>query len=136
VHLGSDEEDLHALAKRLDQYPNFAVDAAARVSFLARQDRETARQFLLKYQDRILYGSDSIVLPDPADDEATWTSINAVQEREWRFFATANVIRFGGGTSGNPAREAQGLELPEPALRKIFRENSVRWYPGLLADRA
>ena len=48
VHLGSDEEDLHALARRLDQYPNFAVDAAARVSFLARQDRETARQFLVK----------------------------------------------------------------------------------------
>jgi predicted TIM-barrel fold metal-dependent hydrolase len=132
VHLGSDEEDLHALARRLDQYPNFAVDAAARVSFLARQDRETARQFLVKYQDRILYGSDSIVLPDPAEDDETWRSVNAAHEREWRFFATADVIRFGGGTSTSPAREAQGLELPESALRKIFRENSERWYPGIL----
>jgi predicted TIM-barrel fold metal-dependent hydrolase len=116
----------------LDQYPNFAVDAAARVSFLARQDRQTARQFLVKYQDRILYGSDSIVLPDPAEDDETWRSVNAAHEREWRFFATADVIRFGGGTSANPAREAQGLELPESALRKIFRQNSERWYPGIL----
>ncbi len=33
-HLGSDEDDLKQLAKRLDAYPNFAVDTAARVRYL------------------------------------------------------------------------------------------------------
>ncbi len=133
VHLGSDEEDLHALAKRLDQYPNFAIDVAARVTFLARQDRETVRQFLSRYQDRIIYGSDTIVLQDPAEDEETWKSVHSAHEREWGFFATANVMRFGGGAARNPPREAQGLALPEPVLRKIFRENAGHWYPGILA---
>jgi hypothetical protein len=26
---------------------------------------------------------------------------------------------------------ARGLELPAPVLRKLFRENAVRWLPGL-----
>jgi hypothetical protein len=104
----------------LDQYPNFAVDAAARVSFLARQDRQTARQFLVKYQDRILYGSDSIVLPDPAEDDETWRSVNAAHEREWRFFATADVIRFGGGTSANPAARLKDWSCRRVRCAKSF----------------
>ena len=35
-HLGSDEDDLKRLAKRLDAFPNFAVDTAARVRYFAR----------------------------------------------------------------------------------------------------
>src|SRR6185312_5557735 len=40
-HLGSDEDDLTRLAKRLDAYPNFAVDAAAR-SLAATHERDWA----------------------------------------------------------------------------------------------
>ena len=36
-HLGSDEDDLKRLAKRLDAYPNFAVDTAARVRYFASE---------------------------------------------------------------------------------------------------
>ena len=32
-HLGSDEDNLKQLARRLDAYPNFAVDTAARVRY-------------------------------------------------------------------------------------------------------
>src|SRR5262249_1489060 len=53
-HLGSDEDDLKRLARRLDAYPNFAVDTAARVRYFARADRNQARDFLIHYQDRIL----------------------------------------------------------------------------------
>ena len=57
-HLGSDEDDLARLARRLDAYPNFAVDTAARVRYFARGDRDQARQFLTHYQDRVLYATD------------------------------------------------------------------------------
>ena len=60
-HLGSDEEHLDQLAKRLDAYPNFAVDLASRVRFLARMDRDTVRQFVTKYQDRIIYATDFVL---------------------------------------------------------------------------
>src|SRR5262249_53921094 len=58
VHIGSNEEDLVALGKRLDTYSNFNIDVAARVNVFTRLAPAVAREFLIRYQDRILYGSD------------------------------------------------------------------------------
>ncbi len=132
VHLGSNEDDLVALAKRLDTYPNFAVDVAARVRSFTTVDRETARQFLMKHQDRVVYGSDYIFQDDLTDAEG-WKGVSVAQEREWNFFASDQAIQFGGGAGGRfPSREVQGLALPERVLRKIFYDNPVRWLPGIL----
>jgi hypothetical protein len=63
-HLGSNEDDLDKLTKRLDTYPNFAVDLASRVRNLVRGDRQKVRQFLNKFQDRIIYATDFTLGPD------------------------------------------------------------------------
>ncbi|HYM11946.1 MAG TPA: amidohydrolase family protein [Bryobacterales bacterium] len=123
-HLGSNEEDLDRLGKRLDAHPNFAVDVAARVRFLAREDRERVRQFLLKYADRILYATD-FTLGAGNDDRAA-QSFLAQHDQEWSFFST-------GGTLGYRGREIQGLALSEKLLRKIFHDNAARWLPGIAA---
>lgn len=115
-HLGSNEDDLAQLAKRLDAHPNFAVDVASRVRFLARMDRETVRQFLTKYQDRILYATDFVL--GQGEDEKAAKSLGAVHAREWSYFS---------GTGDN------AVGLPEPVLRKLFRENAMRWIPGISA---
>jgi hypothetical protein len=125
VHIGSNEEDLGALGKRLDTYPNFNIDVAARVSVFARLEPSVAREFLIKYQDRILYGSDSVVLDEKAGDEESWRIMNAAQEREWNFFSGKDNVTFA-GNSRQPAREVPGLGLPEKALRKIYNENPQR----------
>ncbi len=52
AHLGSLEWDVDELAKRLDAYPNLAVDMAARICHLQVQDRERVRRFIIRYQDR------------------------------------------------------------------------------------
>ena len=55
AHLGSLEWDVDELAKRLDKFPNMAVDMAARISHLQHQtklNREKVREFLIRYQDR------------------------------------------------------------------------------------
>jgi predicted TIM-barrel fold metal-dependent hydrolase len=122
-HLGSNEDDLALLAKRLDRYPNFAVDCAARVRYLASGDRNTVREFLLKYQDRITYGTDSQI---GNDEEKAWESLSRRLEEEWQFFASAGEMKYRN-------RSVQGLGLPEPVLRKIFRENARRWFPGIVA---
>ena len=57
AHLGSMEADVDEMAQRFDRYPNFAVDTAARVPYFILQPREKVRAFLIKYQDRILYGN-------------------------------------------------------------------------------
>ncbi len=123
-HLGSDEDDLKRLARRLDAYPNLAVDTAARVRYFARVDRDQAREFLTRYQDRILYATDfSLRDGDPA---AAARSLQATHDRDWEFFSRGNVMEYAG-------RQTRGLELPAGILRKIFRENALRWLPGLRA---
>jgi len=49
AHLGSMEDSLAQLGEHLDRYPNFAVDAAARVPHLVVQPRHKVRAFILKY---------------------------------------------------------------------------------------
>ena len=130
VHLGSDEDDLQALAARLDTYPNFAVDVAARVGRLARMPTATVQEFLLKYQDRVQYGSD-VLIPDGMGDEDGWNHLRVVLDREWNFFAGSGVVRLGATSTSSTSLDVQGLALPEKVLRKIFHDNSRRWIPGI-----
>ena len=63
AHLGSMEVDVDQIAQRFDKYPNFAVDTAARVDYLMMQKPEKVRAFLIKYQDRVVYGTDNVLYP-------------------------------------------------------------------------
>jgi len=122
-HLGSMEEDVVEIARRLDAYPNFAVDTAARVRHLTLQPREKVREFLLKYQDRILYATDFGAMPwdNGAQSASRWEK---ELELDWKYFATDETLEYQG-------RAVRGLALPEPVLRKLFRENALRWAPGI-----
>jgi len=122
-HLGSDEGRLDRLAKRLDKYPNFAVDTAARVRYFILGDHEEARQFLLKYQDRVLYATDFTLRP--GDDAATAKALRQSHDQDWKFFATGETIQF-------RDKPYPGLGLPESVVRKIFHENARRWLPGIV----
>jgi predicted TIM-barrel fold metal-dependent hydrolase len=121
-HLGSNEDDLKRLATRLDAYPNFAVDLAARIRYLATGDRELVREFLTHYQDRILYATDFSYRG--GDDRAAARSLQATHDRDWDFFSRGDLMPYAG-------RSTHGLGLPDGVLRKIFRENALRWLPGL-----
>ena len=112
-HLGSNEDDLSQLARRLDAHSNFAVDVASRVRYLARMDPGTVRQFVTKYQDRIIYATDFVL---PRDDDARAAkSLVSLHQREWNYFSS-------------------DVGLPEPILLKVFRENAIRWFPGITAS--
>ncbi len=121
-HLGSDEDDLSRLARRLDTYPNFAVDTAARIRYFARGDRDRARDFLTRYQDRIIYATD-FGLRDTSPDVGAKTLLTW-HSRDWEFFSTDAMMDY----EGRPTR---GLSLPDAVLRKIFHENAKRWLPGI-----
>jgi predicted TIM-barrel fold metal-dependent hydrolase len=125
AHLGSLETNLDELGRRLDRYPNFAVDVAARVVYLTRQPREKARQFLIKYQDRILYGTD-LSLNERQNTETVEKTWEKHYEADWAFFSTGGAVDYRG-------RTVQGLELPTQVLRKLYHDNAVHWIPGVLA---
>lgn len=125
AHLGSMEADVGLVAQRLDRYPNFAVDTAARVPHLTIQPRAKVRAFLIKYQDRVLYGTDAEVLHrnNVKSSIADWDEQLA---KDWRYFSTADTFNYDG-------HMVKGLQLPLPVLRKLYHDNAVHWIPGLAA---
>jgi predicted TIM-barrel fold metal-dependent hydrolase len=125
-HLGSNEQDLPALAKRLDKYSNFSVDVSARVRNLFGENQDAKRDFVIKYQDRLIYGSDNAAASQPEEQAAR--SPVAAENREWEMFSSTGKI-----TQGKQGKqEIQGMGLPESVLRKMFRDNALRVIPGIL----
>jgi hypothetical protein len=123
VHLGSMEKDLDGIAQRLDRYPNFAVDTAARMDYLMLAPPDKVRAFLIKYQDRILYGTDLDLLAT-ANVEEELQDWRSTYVRDWMFLATDQPLEYHG-------RKSRGLKLPESVLRKIYRTNALHWITGL-----
>lgn len=123
VHLGSMEKDLENIAKHFDRYPNFAVDMAARMEYLMIAPPEKVRAFLIKYQDRVLYGTDLDFLATAGVQE-TLQEWQATYARDWKFLATDETFEYQG-------QKMRGLSLPQPVLQKIFRDNALHWIPGL-----
>jgi predicted TIM-barrel fold metal-dependent hydrolase len=123
AHLGSMEKDLDGLGRDLDRYPNFAVDMAARMEYLMFGPRQKVRSFLIKYQDRILYGTDLDIAPD-ADISESIKEWRSTYLDDWRFLATGDMFEVDG-------RKATGLQLPHSVLEKIYRTNAQHWIKGL-----
>jgi predicted TIM-barrel fold metal-dependent hydrolase len=123
AHLGSMEGDLDQIADRLQRYPNFAVDTSARVQSLVIQPRDKVRAFILKYQDRILYGTDLGFYPERTAEAAAreWEGRYAL---DWRYFATEDSFEYSG-------RKVEGLGLPRAVLKKLYHDNAVHWFPGI-----
>ena len=121
AHLGSLEWDVDELAKRLEAYPNLAVDMAARICHFQIQDREKVRGFLIRYQDRLLYATDLIV----REGEAGFDRIAATWRNDWRYFTENGEL-----TSPAVPRPFLGLGLPRSVLKKIYYRNAVAWLGG------
>lgn len=126
AHLGSLETNLDEIGRRFDRYPNFAVDVAARTVYLTMQPREKTRQFFIKYQDRILYGTDLELFAreNILSAERTWEKQYAT---DWAFFSSDQVVEYEG-------RKVQGLALPQPVLRKLYHDNALRWIHGVVPE--
>ncbi len=127
AHLGSMEEDLEGLGQRFDRYPNFAVDTAARVVHLVVKPSDKVREFILKYQDRLVYGTDMEFSKDEnvKDVVKEWKDQYA---RDWRYFATRDTFDYEG-------HKTQGLGLPPAVLRKLYHSNAVHWFPGIVKSQ-
>ena len=126
AHLGSMESNLTELGNHLDRYPNFAVDIAARMPYFEMYPRETMIAFITKYQDRLIYGTD---IGFRGGNSTTIEHLESVYANDWRYFATSDALSYKG-------KPLQGLALPAPILRKIYHDNAVKWFPGILGSPA
>jgi predicted TIM-barrel fold metal-dependent hydrolase len=108
----------------LDKYPNTAVDMAARIGQLfyqTRENREKVRGFFIKYQDRILYGTD--IGDNGGEKEAFQKRMHETWLKDWEYLVTDHTM-----TSNLIAGEFNGLKLPKEVVDKIYSGNAKRWY--------
>jgi hypothetical protein len=123
-HLGSEEYDVDSLAQTLDRFPNMAVDMAARICHLQYQsaiDYEKVREFILKYQDRLLYGTDQFYSGDL--DSASFEYNRSTLLSDWKYFTSNEEMQV---TEVDGA--FKGLRLPKEVVDKIYFGNAVKWY--------
>lgn len=127
-HLASVEFDVDEMAKRFDMFPNLAVDMSARVCHFQVQDREKVREFMIKYQDHLLYGTDLGAGREymQSSIDSTITRIGETYDKDFRYFATDEEMEV-----WEVNGKFRGLALPADVLRKIFRDNTLKWYPGI-----
>ena len=114
AHLGGNPEDLAAVGKWLDRYPNLVVEIASRIGELGRQPY-SARDFLIKYQDRVLFGTDG-----------PWPELRLTYY--WRFLETRD--EYFPYSEKQPQPQGlwyiYGVHLPDDVLQKIYFKNTLR----------
>jgi predicted TIM-barrel fold metal-dependent hydrolase len=123
AHLASLEYDVDRIAAFLDRFPNATVDMAARMSQVQYQsvrDREKVRNFFIRYQDRVLYGTDLTFAAD-ADPAEFRREAHRVWSSDWRYLATGESQRVDMIDADVP-----GLALPRAVVDKIYYANAVR----------
>ncbi len=113
AHCGNNPEDLATVASWLDKYPNFYVDIDARINELGRQPY-SARRFLIKYQDRIMFGTDTF------PDRDAYRMYFRFLETDDEYFDSA------GGHHRQGFWMIYGVFLPKEVLEKIYGKNAER----------
>jgi predicted TIM-barrel fold metal-dependent hydrolase len=122
-HVANLPEDLSAVGRLLEEHPNVVIDFSARIDELGRQPY-TAREFFIRYQDRILFGLDM-----PVSAEAYRCYFRVLETRDEYFDYPDYIGRFGVYTRW----KLYGLDLPDEVLEKIYAKNARRIIPGLLS---
>ena len=113
AHVAEHPEDLAYVSRLLDKNPNLHVDIGARCAELGRQPY-SAREFFLKYADRILFGTD--LIPEVQ-----------MYRLHYRFLETSDeYFEYPSHASRQGRWNIYGLFLPDEVLRKVYRENAQR----------
>lgn len=133
AHLASLEWSVDRLGEFLDRYPNAVAGTAARIGQLqyqSQQNREKVIEFMTKYQDRILYGSDSGVGPTHSIPER-YQSIRERWVRDWLYFTTEEMIQV--PELDDPVK---GLGLPKEVVIKLYQTNARRLFASSWGQKA
>ncbi|MHA1958613.1 MAG: amidohydrolase family protein [Candidatus Thorarchaeota archaeon] len=117
------------LAKWMDRFPNIIIDTASS-RWMARElskDVEQAREFMMKYSDRVLFGTDLASYREM--NKSGYEGRYIAQRALWESNAQGRPLPFtdpdtekSGGTIIN------GLDLPLSVLNKLYWRNAIRIY--------
>jgi uncharacterized protein len=114
-HLANCCSDLNRLGVMLDKYPNLYADIGARFAELSPIPR-TVSQFFLRYQDRLLYGTD--MNPEAEMYRVTFRLLETSDEHFYPAFFRKYHWPM------------HAWALPDEVLKKIYRENALKLFKG------
>ena len=117
AHLGWHASDLGRLGKMMDEMPNVYAEVGAVLYDIGRQPR-VARDFFIKYQDRILFGKDSY-----QPEEYPYY---------WRVFETRDDY-FDYYRGYHAFWKLYGIDLPDAVLKKVYYQNALKLMPKVPA---
>lgn len=124
---------LPRLADLLDRYPKVSIDLTPGIEMYHNfsTDIQATREFFIKYQDQILFGTDigaKALLVRPQEGIEFTDSHSRVQlirnflENQGEFILEPES----GFLFGKPIRPYQGLGLPREILEKIYYQNFIK----------
>ena len=119
AHLGWYGNDLKKLGALLDELPNMYTEIGAVIAELGRQPR-AAREFLIKYQDRVMFGKDSWV----PEEYTTYFRVLETADEYFPYHKKYHAFW-----------RMYGLELPDEVLKKIYYKNALKVIPNLDASQ-
>ena len=115
AHLGWHANDLARLGRLFDEMPNVYSEIGAVLYDIGRQPR-FARDFFVKYQDRLLFGKDNY-----QPDEYPYY---------WRVLETSDEY-FDYYRDYHAFWKLYGIALPDDVLEKLYFRNALKIIPGL-----
>ncbi|HEX5553424.1 MAG TPA: amidohydrolase family protein [Chitinophagaceae bacterium] len=125
AHLASLEWDVGEIAKRLDKFPNMSVEPSARLGQLqyqSIQNWQKVHDFFIRYQDRIMYGTD-LQADESQTPEEVKKQAHERWTKDWKYFTSGDSLH-----SPFVNRKFKGLHLPKVVVDKIFYKNAEKWY--------
>jgi len=118
AHMGWYANDLKKLGELLEQMPNMYCELGAVIAELGRQPR-AGRAFLVKYQDRVMFGKDSWV----PEEYATYFRVLETADDYFPYHKRYHAFW-----------RMYGLDLPDDVLKKIYYKNAIKVIPNIDAS--
>ncbi len=115
AHLGWMGNDLARLGKLLDECPNVYTEIGAVLAELGRQPRY-AREWFIKYQDRVLFGKDSW---NP-EEYSIYFRVLETKDEYFDYYRKRHAFW-----------KMYGLDLPDEVLQKLYFKNALTIIPGI-----
>lgn len=118
AHMGWHANNLDKLGELLDEMPNMVVEIGAVIAELGRQPRH-AKNFIEKYQDRVLFGKDAY---NPGE-YATYFRVLETEDEYFPYYKRYHAFW-----------RMYGLGLSDEVLKKLYYKNALRIVPDIDAS--
>jgi predicted TIM-barrel fold metal-dependent hydrolase len=136
AHMGGNPENLGRLQYLLDKFPDYNLDCSA-TRWVLRElglHRDASREFFIRNQNRILFGTDQVT-----GDDRGWDFLASrfwCHRKMWETAYLGTIPIFDPDMPEDNQPLIRGLALPDATLQKLYHDNAFRFLQNLGADMA